>query len=90
MKIVWRKRAEAAYLAQLGYVRDRNAKAARRMQKIVEHRLELLSRHPEMGRPSARPNVRELVFSDTPYVAVYRVESAEITILQFFHTSQNR
>ena len=90
MKIVWRKRAETAYLAQLAYVRERNAKAARRLQGIVEHRLELLSRHPEMGRPSVRRHVREVVFSDTPYVAVYRIEKDAITILQFFHTSQNR
>jgi toxin ParE1/3/4 len=90
MNVVWRKRAERAYLAQLAYVRTRDQRAAERLQRIVEYRVDLLARHPEMGRPSKRRGVRELVISDTPYVAIYQVSSGLITILQFFHSSQNR
>lgn len=90
MSVVWRKRAERAYFAQLAYVRSRDQRAAERLQKIVEYRIDLLARHPEMGRPSKRKTIRELVISDTPYVAVYQVLGDRITMLQFFHGSQNR
>lgn len=90
MKLVWRKRAEAAYLAQISHVKQRNADAAARLQTIVEYRLDLLTRHPEMARPGRRPGTRELVFSDTPYIAIYRLDGGTITILQFFHASQTR
>lgn len=90
MKIVWRKRAQAAYLKQIAYIKAENKQAAERLQGVVEYRLDLLSHHPEMGRPSRRPNARELVFSSTPYAAVYQIADQTITILQFFHTRQNR
>lgn len=90
MKIIWRKRAERAYLEQIAYVRERHRKAAERLQAAVDHRLALLGRHPEMGRPSRRQGVRELVISDTPYVAVYQIADDAIIVLQFFHTRQNR
>lgn len=90
MNVIWRKRAERAYLSQLAYVQARDRRAAERLQDVVEYRVDLLARHPEMGRPSIRQGVRELVISDTPYVAIYQVADDVITILQFFHTSQNR
>jgi toxin ParE1/3/4 len=90
MNVIWRKRAERAYLAQLAYVRARDERAAERLQKVVEYRVGLLARHPEMGRPSRRHGVRELVISDTPYLAIYQIAGDAVTILQFFHTSQNR
>lgn len=90
MKLVWRKRAETAFLDQIAYVKAANPGAAVKLAGIVDRRIALLQRHPEMGRPSRRVGVRELVIADTPYIAVYTVQSDTITILQFFHARQNR
>ena len=90
MKIVWRRRAEHAFLQQLDFVRARNQRAAERLQVAVENRMELLALYPEMGTLSRNPSVRELIIARTPYVAVYQIDGDVITILQFFHTSQDR
>jgi len=90
MKLLWRRRAEEQLRAQLQYLRAVNRHAARRMRNRIKQRLTRLTRAPFTGRPSERADVRELVIAGTPYVAVYQVADDAITILQFFHTSQDR
>jgi toxin ParE1/3/4 len=60
------------------------------MRGRIKQRLYRLKHAPLSGRPSRGAGVRELIISGTPYVAVYVVGSDAITILQFFHTSQDR
>jgi len=90
MKLVWRRRAVRAFLAQIAFVQAQNAGAAERLHRIVESRIGLLVRFPGMGRPTRRADVRELSISGTPYLAVYQTLPDRIVILQFFHTSQGR
>ena len=51
--------------------------------------MELLRRHPLIGRSGHRPGTRELVVSGTPFLVVYRFESDVITILRLFHGAQD-
>ena len=90
MRIVWRLRAEQELGRQLAYIAAENPAASERMRDRIEQRVSALSHFPHSGRPSRRENVRELVISGSPYIAVYRVRSDEIEIIRFFHSSQKR
>lgn len=52
--------------------------------KILEQ-LELLETFPGMGRPSPKPDVREVVIDRYPFLAPYRIENAEVQILRVVH-----
>ena len=90
MKLVWRRGAEEQLRSQLKYLRSLNPHAAKRMRARIKQRLARLTHAPFTGRPSRRADVRELVITGTPYVAVYEVTGDTIAILQFFHGAQNR
>jgi plasmid stabilization system protein ParE len=51
---------------------------------------ESLSTMPYRGRSGRRPNTRELVFPDLPYIAVYRIVEDVADILHFYHGAQDR
>lgn len=90
MKIIWRAAAERALDRQIARLRAQNPYAADRIADRVEQRVRALVEFPFTGRPSSREGVRELVISETPFIAVYRVDGDVITILRFFHAAQNR
>jgi plasmid stabilization system protein ParE len=52
--------------------------------QILEQ-LELLEAFPGMGRPSLKPDVREVVITRYPFLAPYRVVNDEIQILRVVH-----
>lgn len=90
MRIVWRQRAEQQLQHQLEYLRVRNPSAADRVRERVHLRVARLAEFPESGRPSRRAPVRELIITGTPFVAIYVASADQITVLRFFHMSQNR
>lgn len=47
--------------------------------------LELLETFPGMGRPSPKPDVREVVFTRYPFLAPYRVKDDRVQILRVVH-----
>lgn len=90
MKLLWRHRAELQLRAQFQYLQGVSPQAAKRMRLRIKQRLARLKRAPLTGRPSRAEGVRELVIAGTPYVAIYEVSAGIITVLQFFHVSQDR
>jgi plasmid stabilization system protein ParE len=90
VKLVWRQSAEEQLRSQLTYLKGVNPHAAKRMRARIKQRLGRLKQAPYTGRPSRRAGIRELAITGTPYVAVYEVVVTTITILQFFHASQDR
>lgn len=90
MRLVWRQGAEEQLRSQLKYLKNLNPHAAKRMRARIKQRLTRLKHAPFTGRPSRQPGIRELVITGTPYIAVYETAGDTITILQFFHTSQDR
>lgn len=88
MIVRWLRRAlqnldtEAAYIAQ-----DSPQSAA----DFVTHLLssaEMLTQHPQMGRPGRVPGTREFVVTRFPYILPYRVRDQNVEILRVFHTSR--
>jgi len=67
--------------------RDNQAAAVRPVGEILE-KAELLSEHPEMGRPGRVAGTRELYVEGSHYIIPYRVKGGVVEILRVLHTSR--
>lgn len=74
--------------AQLGYIADRNPRAAIRVGDAIESAIALLEKFPHAGRPGRVAGTRELVIADTPYLAAYRIEAEAVVVLRLLHHAQ--
>lgn len=54
----------------------------------LQRRFSVLLDHPHIGRKGRQPNTRELVISDTPFIAVYRLQANRIEVLRILHGVQ--
>jgi len=61
--------------------------AARVTTRIVS-RVEQLNTFPLSGRKGRVLNTRELVISNTPFIAVYTIEATRVVILAIYHGAQ--
>jgi addiction module RelE/StbE family toxin len=64
--------------------RDNRSAATKTITRILEQ-TDRLAAHPHIGRAGRVPNTRELVISDTPFIAPYRVRGEEAEVLAVFH-----
>lgn len=70
------------------YIEKDNPKAAVDLTKrIVLKVVEQLTKFQNIGKAGRVPGTRELVITNTPYIAVYWVKSDSIEILRVLHTS---
>ena len=90
MIVRWRRRAEQELARQIAHLRSLNPYAADRIEQRIKERISRLLHAPFTGRPSRKVGVREVVISETPFIAVYRVVDDRIEILRFFHAAQKR
>ena len=67
------------------YIARDNPTAADRVVLRILDQTELLSTHPEIGRPGRIAETRELVITDTPYIVPYRLRGGKIEVLAVFH-----
>jgi len=88
MKVTWSRRA----LRHLVYLRRRIDKDSEQNAALVAGRIldavELLQKHPEIGRPGRVVGTRELVVPETPYVIPYRVRGQRLELIAVFHGRQ--
>jgi toxin ParE1/3/4 len=61
--------------------------AARITMQIVTS-VEQLAAFPMSGRAGRVPGTRELVISNTPFIAAYTIQKARIVILAIYHGAQ--
>lgn len=57
--------------------------------QIIEA-LEQLETFTGLGRPSQRPDIRELILSKFPFIAPYRLAHGEVQILRILHQRNER
>ena len=86
--LVWLKRAINDRDAQLDYIAQDNLLAAVSQGDRIDAQVDILSQHPQMGRPGRKPGTRELVISHTPFIVVYRIKSQRIELLRLLHGAQ--
>lgn len=86
--IVWLRRAIVDRDAQLDYIAQDNHNAAIEQGDRIAHQVEMLAKHPEMGRAGRKQGTRELVISRTPFIVVYRIRDERIELLRVLHGAQ--
>ena len=65
-----------------------NPRAAVMVDERIAQQLEVLTDHPEFGRPGRVDGTRELVISRTPYLVAYRILGDAVRILRVLHGRQ--
>jgi addiction module RelE/StbE family toxin len=87
--IVWTEQATRQLDQAHDYIAISNGEdvAARIIMQIVTS-VEHLAAFPTSGRAGRVPGTRELVISNTPFIAAYAIEKARIVILALYHGAQ--
>jgi addiction module RelE/StbE family toxin len=88
VKIRWTRPASRDLQAIQDDVAQDNPLAARQLTVAIQQRVQQLQDHPEIGRPGRVPGTRELVITDTPYIAPYRVKDQCVEILALYHSAR--
>jgi toxin ParE1/3/4 len=84
--IVWSPEATDDLLSLRAYIADSNPDAAQRVAlNVVEAVEQLLSDHPDLGRPGRVPGTRELVVAGTAYIVPYRIQANRVHVLRVYH-----
>jgi toxin ParE1/3/4 len=86
MKIVWTRRATRHLQAAYEYWSyERSEDAADNMLGRIFSAVELLERHPELGRHGRISGTRELVLVPLPFLLAYRVKRNVVEIIALLH-----
>ena len=72
------------------YIASENPQAAQKVAAALVKSFGLLSRNPEIGRPSEAGGIREWSVPGLPYLIPYRIKDGSIEILRVFHASRDR
>ncbi|OIP14872.1 MAG: type II toxin-antitoxin system mRNA interferase toxin, RelE/StbE family [Comamonadaceae bacterium CG_4_9_14_3_um_filter_60_33] len=86
--MAWLPVASTQRFEQLDYIAQDNPLAAMSQDEEIEHQVDMLMQHPQMGRPGRLRGTRELVISRTPFIAIYRVKGRRIEVIRLLHSSQ--
>ena len=87
--IEWTEQA----IQQLDQARDHIAlsnsdEVAARITMLIVTAIQQLSTFPMSGRSGRIPGTRELVISNTPFIAAYAIDRDRIVILALYHGAQ--
>jgi toxin ParE1/3/4 len=90
LKVEWLPQAINTRNAQLVYIAEDSAQAARTVAVRLRDQVRQLEQFPELGRTGRRRGTRELVISRTSLVVVYQIRPrlARIEILRVLHAAQ--
>ena len=89
MKVRWTEEALHHLNEAYDYIQLDKPSAAARMADLIEAATNHLALFPAMGRPSKRPETRELAIAGTPFILVYRVKNSMLEILALYHGARN-
>ncbi len=82
------KQARADIDAVYVYVAQNDPQAAQHVLDQIEHMIDHLPSHPEMGRKGRVKGTRELIIPNIPYLVAYELSGSFIDILAIIHTSR--
>ncbi|AIL13482.1 hypothetical protein IM40_08260 [Candidatus Paracaedimonas acanthamoebae] len=85
MQIFWTLSAQLDLENIFDYIFQQNPQAAHRIYEEIQTKIGMLSDSPYEGKTSKISNTKELVFSELPYTAIYRILQVEIQILRLLH-----
>ena len=70
------------------YIADDSPQSAKAVIERIEHGIDTLCVHPNLGRPGRVKGTREFVIVRTPFIVVYRPHKSTLWILSVLHTSK--
>ena len=88
MTVSWYRRAERDRYRQLTYLAERNPMAAIAAGDAIQAATKQLAFLGLSGRPGRIPRTRELSGPRTPFILIYRVAGADISIVRLLHERQ--
>ncbi len=88
MRAVWSRRAMQHLVALREYIGKDSDQNASSVAKRILTAVELLQKHPELGRPGRVVGTRELVVPGTPFLIPYRVRRNQLELIAVFHGRQ--
>jgi toxin ParE1/3/4 len=88
--IVWTARARRDAEAIHAYIAQDNPVRAHEVLVAIYEAVNRLADFPSLGRPGAKPHMRELVIPRLPYLVPYRVRGQTVQLVRILHTSRDR
>lgn len=85
MKVRYSKSAVADLIAISDYVRDRNPRAAEKVEERIRSSIGQLEMFPLIGRLTDDSNIRMFPIVRYPYLVFYEVASGEVVIHHIRH-----
>jgi toxin ParE1/3/4 len=90
MRIRWTPAAAADLQTISEYLKEHHPRYRDRTMRKLYETIRELNQWPARGRPGREEGTREILFSPTPYVAVYRVKDQTIEVLRIYHAAQDQ
>lgn len=85
MRLVWSQLAVSDRRAIFDWISEDDPEAAAELDELVEEAAQRLVKFPEIGRPGRVEGTRELVITNTPYVAPCQIIGSKVRILRVLH-----
>jgi toxin ParE1/3/4 len=85
---VWLPSAGKARAEQIFFIANDKPSAALRQDSIIERRVQMLAKFPELGAYDPKYDAFRLVIGRTRFIAYYRIVGDRIEIFRFVHGKQ--
>lgn len=91
-RLIWSPHALVDVQRVYRFLAEKNADAAKRAVRAIRASLDVIAKHPEIGRPAdaMEPEYREwpIAFGESGYVALYRYDGQSLVIVAIRHQKE--
>jgi toxin ParE1/3/4 len=84
----WPARGVRNLVELRSYIVSESGETAAAVSRRILDAVELLTEHPEAGRPGRIPGTRELVIPRTPFLIPYRIKRGRVELIAALHGHQ--
>jgi toxin ParE1/3/4 len=88
MRVRYTARAREDLAAILQYLDDRSPQGARNVKRSIKQTIELIGRHPRIGRRADVQEARVLPTGRYPYLVYWGIEAGEAWIVHIRHAAR--
>jgi toxin ParE1/3/4 len=73
----------------IGYIETKTPQGCRRVQQRIQAFIEVIARHPHVGRQTDDPAIRRMATTPYPYLIFYEVTDEDVIIHAIRHSARN-
>ena len=85
MKVVWTPAALSGLESAHDYVAEESPGAAASLIKRIDSAVQVLRRHPQIGKQGRVEGTRELIVTGTPFIVVYIIAAGRVEVAALIH-----